>query len=257
MPTLPEAPSSILGGAFASAASFFTDPPFSGEVNLLTTSAHRARRSSFRATCCRAASPMSRSARRPPAGIGRARVDEPVRSLVVDRGRLVLVARSPRATTTASACRTARSSIRRGPCVRSRSRRHRRQPQRRRDLRERSLDAVADRRVEYGGRYAHYDYLRSARCSARASACRSTPFDENTHVTASVAQRMLAPGAEEFLRADDRRTLAAARAHVRAPRPARTCASSARASSTSASTTTSTAPTCSACAASISASTIS
>ena len=37
--TLPEAPSSILGGAFASAASFFTDPPFSGEVNLLTTSA--------------------------------------------------------------------------------------------------------------------------------------------------------------------------------------------------------------------------
>ena len=37
--TLPEAPSSILGGAFASAASFFTDPLFSGEVNLLTTSA--------------------------------------------------------------------------------------------------------------------------------------------------------------------------------------------------------------------------
>ena len=40
---LPEAPSSIFGRAFDNAAnmaaSFFTDPPFSGEVNLLTTSA--------------------------------------------------------------------------------------------------------------------------------------------------------------------------------------------------------------------------
>jgi len=35
----PEVSSSILGSAFSSAASFFSDPPFSGEVNFLTTSA--------------------------------------------------------------------------------------------------------------------------------------------------------------------------------------------------------------------------
>jgi hypothetical protein len=53
--------------------------------------------------------------------------------------------------------------------------------------------------LEYGARYAHYDYLqRRALLSPRVGIV-LTPFDANTHVTAHVAQRMLAPGAEEFL----------------------------------------------------------
>ena len=46
------------------------DPPFSGEVNLLTTSALGIGTAALRATCCRAAWPTCRSARRRPAGSG-------------------------------------------------------------------------------------------------------------------------------------------------------------------------------------------
>jgi hypothetical protein len=52
--------------------------------------------------------------------------------------------------------------------------------------------------LDYGGRYERYDYLeREALFSPRVS-LRLTPL-ERTHVTATVGQRMLAPGAEEFL----------------------------------------------------------
>jgi hypothetical protein len=52
--------------------------------------------------------------------------------------------------------------------------------------------------VEYGARYAHYDYLRHRSLMSPRVGLTLTPFTA-THVTAHVAQRMLAPGAEEFL----------------------------------------------------------
>ena len=52
--------------------------------------------------------------------------------------------------------------------------------------------------LDYGARYAHYDYLLHRSLLSPRVGFTLTPFT-NTHVTATVAQRMLAPGAEEFL----------------------------------------------------------
>jgi hypothetical protein len=52
--------------------------------------------------------------------------------------------------------------------------------------------------LEYGARYAHYDYLRRRSLLSPRIGFTLTPFT-NTRVIANVAQRMLAPGAEEFL----------------------------------------------------------
>jgi outer membrane receptor protein involved in Fe transport len=52
--------------------------------------------------------------------------------------------------------------------------------------------------LEYGARYAHYDYLRHRSLLSPRAGVTLTPFT-NTRVIANVAQRMLAPGAEEFL----------------------------------------------------------
>ena len=52
--------------------------------------------------------------------------------------------------------------------------------------------------VDYGARYARYDYLHQHSLMSPRVGFTLTPFD-NTHVTVHVAQRMLAPGAEEFL----------------------------------------------------------
>jgi Carboxypeptidase regulatory-like domain/TonB dependent receptor len=52
--------------------------------------------------------------------------------------------------------------------------------------------------LEYGGRYAHYDYLQKRSLLSPRVGATITPL-ENTHITAVVSQRMLAPGAEEFL----------------------------------------------------------
>ncbi len=52
--------------------------------------------------------------------------------------------------------------------------------------------------IDYGARYAHYDYLRARSLLSPHAGFTVTPFAD-THVTAHVAQRMLAPGAEEFL----------------------------------------------------------
>jgi hypothetical protein len=52
--------------------------------------------------------------------------------------------------------------------------------------------------LEYGARYARYDYLRQRSLTSPRLGLTLTPF-RNTHVAAHVAQRMLAPGAEEFL----------------------------------------------------------
>jgi hypothetical protein len=53
--------------------------------------------------------------------------------------------------------------------------------------------------LEYGARYSHYDYLHRRSLLSPRMGIVLTSFDANTHITAHVAQRMLAPGAEEFL----------------------------------------------------------
>ena len=112
--------------------------PFSGEVNLLTTSARRRVRSLFGPTSCRAAWRTVDWRARGAGGRWAVRaVDEPVGSVVLDRRGHLRVRIAPAATTTRSASRTARSSIRtpgRPPGARSRPCR-RDQPQCRRIVR--------------------------------------------------------------------------------------------------------------------------
>ena len=88
--------------------------------------------------------------------------------------------------------------------------------------------------VDYGARYAHYDYLAAARAAQparrrrRSSRSKRHARHRDDRAAHGRAGRRGVPAA------DDRRPVAAARAHVRAARRAtRTCASSAPASSTS------------------------
>jgi len=55
--------------------------------------------------------------------------------------------------------------------------------------------------VEYGGRYARHDYLQNRGLLSPTLGVSVSPI-KNTWVTATVAQRMVAPGAEEFLAND-------------------------------------------------------
>ncbi len=52
--------------------------------------------------------------------------------------------------------------------------------------------------IEYGGRYAHYDYLRNRSLMSPRAGFTLEPT-KGTRLTAVIAQRMVAPGAEEFL----------------------------------------------------------
>ena len=52
--------------------------------------------------------------------------------------------------------------------------------------------------VDYGARYSHYDYLPDRSLFSPRVGFTVTPYP-GTHVSAHVSQRMLAPGAEEFL----------------------------------------------------------
>jgi hypothetical protein len=52
--------------------------------------------------------------------------------------------------------------------------------------------------VDYGARYSHYDYLTDRSLLSPTVGFTVTPYT-GTHVSAHVSQRMLAPGAEEFL----------------------------------------------------------
>jgi hypothetical protein len=52
--------------------------------------------------------------------------------------------------------------------------------------------------LDYGARYAHYDYLQNGNLLSPRMAVSVEPI-ERTRLVASVAQRMVAPGAEEFL----------------------------------------------------------
>ncbi len=57
---------------------------------------------------------------------------------------------------------------------------------------------VPDITLDYGARFARYDYLSQHSLVSPHLGIVLTPIDK-THVSASVAQRMVAPGAEEFL----------------------------------------------------------
>ena len=74
----------------------------------------------------------------------------------------------------------------------------RRKPERRRGVCDRSLDRRSRRDVRYGGRYARYDYLAQPGVFSPRAALTLEP-SKRTRVTAVLAQRMIAPGAEEFL----------------------------------------------------------
>ena len=76
--------------------------------------------------------------------------------------------------------------------------------------------------VEYGGRYAHYDYLEAPALFSPRAGLTVEPF-RAVRVRASIAQRQLAPGAEEFLSPREAGPWLAARADVRAARRSGRC----------------------------------
>ena len=194
-------PGSLFGRAMDSAASlattFFTDLPFSGEVNLLTTGALR----TGRAVLGRRAAARRRlhGDRRADAGrrlVG-ARGDESGRSVVVDRGRRVPVPRRDRARLQVRLL-VQRAGLSRRESRRAR-RRHRRQPQRRRAVRARSRGRSRRRsRSNTAAATAATTICGPAASSARRVGLTVEPL-KNTRVSAIVAQRMVAPGAEEFV----------------------------------------------------------
>ena len=199
--------------------SFFTDLPFSGEVNLLTTGAFGTGRDVLRRSA--AARRRVHVDRRADAGrrLGRPRGDEPGRSVVVDRGRLVPVSRSaptPR-TSTDSACSYSTQDYQGGnPAALAAATDGSRNVGELYALDRWTISPALA--VEYGGRYARYDYLRPGGLLQPARRVHGRAVQGTRASSATVAQRMLAPGAEEFLRQRDARTVAAARAHVRAAR---------------------------------------
>ena len=160
------------------------------------------------------------------------------RSVVVDRRRIVPLHGATRCTRTTSGCRTARRNTR--AAIPSRSRRSPTAAA----TSARSTPSIAGRvgpgvSFDYGGRYARYDYLerpgplQSARGPDARAARRARASPR------SLAQRMVAPGAEEFLPPSACGPLAAARADVLAARRHVSCASSGRGRSTCSSSTSS------------------
>jgi len=200
---IPEAPGSIFGSAFASAASlaasFFTNPPFSGEVNLLTTSAF-APGADVAATSFLPRGVAYVSIGAPVAGgewAVRGSMSQSDLSSWILAGSFSSSHESEHDYGFGVSYSTQQYQVRTahplavGPAND--------------DSRTVGELFASDRWtispavvVEYGGRYAHYDYLQKRSLISPRVGVTVTPF-EKTHVTASVAQRMLAPGAEEFL----------------------------------------------------------
>jgi hypothetical protein len=193
---------SIFGRAFDNAAnmaaSFFTATPFSGEVNFLTTSALGAGPLLFSDFVPRGVAYMSIGA---PAASGRWDVRASMSQSDVSAWVLAGSFTSRIATSHAYGFGVAYST----------------QQYQNTNARPVALAAVADETrnvgeiygsdrwtvsptfaLDYGARYAHYDYLRHRSLLSPRVGFTLTPFT-NTRVIANVAQRMLAPGAEEFL----------------------------------------------------------
>ena len=205
------------------ATSLFADLPFSGEVNLLTTGAFAPGGLFAGDGLPRGVAYLAIGAPTPRRRLDGARGDE-------RRGS------RRRGSSPARSCRSAGRSTRTTSGLSYSTQEYqggnpaalaavtRRQPQRRRDLRARPLDRRARRVLRIRRALRPLRLSRSAAgCSARGPASRSSRV-KGTRVTALLAQRMVAPGAEEFLSPRHRRAVAAARAHVlaaRRPRPAR------------------------------------
>ena len=199
---VPAGSPSIFGRAFDNAAnmaaSFFTATPFSGEVNFLTTSALGAGPLLFSDFVPRGVAYMSIGA---PAASGRWDVRASMSQSDVSAWVIAGTFTSRIATSHDSAFGVSYSTQQYQNTI----------------ARPVSLAAVADESrnageiygsdrwtvsptfaLEYGARYAHYDYLRRRSLLSPRIGFTVTPFT-NTRVIANVAQRMLAPGAEEFL----------------------------------------------------------
>jgi carboxypeptidase family protein/TonB-dependent receptor-like protein len=199
---LPPGNPSIFGRAFDNAAnmaaSFFTATPFSGEVNFLTTSALGAGPLLFSDFVPRGVAYMSIGA---PAASGRWDVRASMSQSDVSAWVLAGSFTSRIATSHAYGFGVSYST----------------QQYQNTSARPVALAAVADETrnvgeiygsdrwtvsptfaLDYGARYAHYDYLRHRSLLSPRVGFTLTPFT-NTRVIADVAQRMLAPGAEEFL----------------------------------------------------------
>jgi hypothetical protein len=200
-PVAPGNPS-IFGRAFDNAAtmaaSFFTATPFSGEVNFLTTSALGAGPLVFSDFVPRGVAYMSIGA---PAASGRWDVRASMSQS--DLSAWVLAGSFTSRITTSHAYGFGVS--------------YSTQQYQNTNARPVALASVADETrnvgeiygsdrwtvsptfsLDYSARYAHYDYLRRRSLLSPRVGFTLTPFT-NTRVIASVAQRMLAPGAEEFL----------------------------------------------------------
>src|ERR1051326_2898446 len=192
---------SLFGRAFDGAASFLTDTPFSGEVNLLTTSA--VREGSFL--------PLDFM----PRGVAYLSIGAPAAS-----GRWDV--RASMSQSDLSAWVLAGSFTSRETSAHAYNFGVSYSTQQYQNQRARPLLALggassaddtrnvgelfgADRwtispliTVDYAARYSHYDYLTERSLLSPRLGVTVTPFAD-THVTARVAQRMLAPGAEEFV----------------------------------------------------------
>jgi Carboxypeptidase regulatory-like domain/TonB dependent receptor len=201
--TIPEQSGSIFGRALDSAASlaasFFADPPFSGEVNLLTTSALSPGQQMFSGNFL-------------PRGVAYLSIGAPAAG-----GEWAVRASMSQSDTSSWILAGSYSSRDSGNHDYGFGVSYSTQQYQVRtaqplafggmndDSRAVGALSASDRwtispllTVEYGGRYAHYDYLQKRSLLSPRVGATITPF-ENTHVTAVVAQRMLAPGAEEFL----------------------------------------------------------
>jgi len=189
---------SLFGRAFDNAASFFTDTPFSGEVNLLTTSAISGG-SIFGPDFI-------------PRGVAYLSIGAPLAG-----GRWDVRAALNQSDLSSWIVAGTYASHLSGGHEYSAGVSYSTQQYDSQDGRPTLLAAVpessrsvgelfgADRwtiipgiTVDYGARYARYDYLSQRSLVSPHLGLVLTPL-EHTHVSASVAQRMVAPGAEEFL----------------------------------------------------------
>jgi hypothetical protein len=199
----PSAPGSIFGRAFDSAASmaasFFTATPFSGEVNFLTTSALGSGPLLFSDFVPRGVAYMSIGA---PAASGRWDVRASMSQSDVSAWILAGSFRSRIATTHDSAFGVSYST-------QQYTRPHAPVLPRSAALSDDSRNVgeiyARDRwmispvfALDYGTRYARYDYLKQHSLWSPRMGVTLKPA-RHTFLTANVGQRMIAPGAEEFL----------------------------------------------------------
>jgi carboxypeptidase family protein/TonB-dependent receptor-like protein len=196
--SMPPSASSLFDRAFDNAASFFTETPFSGEVNLLTTSAIGGGSLYSNALVPRGVAYLSIGA---PAASGRwdvrASMSQSEVAAWIVAGSFASRIASTHDYGFGFSYATQQYQSQAGVAL--------------------PLGAEADESrtvgelygsdhwtispalaVEYSARYGRYDYLRQRSLFSPRVAVSVTPLD-GTHITATAAERMLAPGAEEFL----------------------------------------------------------